>query len=746
MPQLGINDMNMINHKRVGIALDQVTGTAFENFFQAFYAALTDIDFVPLGGFHDGGADAFQGGGLFQGRGIPTFYQATTQENHRQKIRHTIKRLREVNRNPKVLLYVTSRTIVMIDKEEENLSKELNVVIKIRDKKWIINNINKTPQGIMAYHTYLNSFVSFLDELGSAKTIGISQNLPVRTLCVFLSQEIELRQGNIDLLEAITDSLILWALDETDPDQDKFMTRDNIREKIENVLPSVKHFIQTTFDSRIEIMTQKGNSTGREVRWYQQEDKFCLPYETRKIVTKENIEDESLKRQVMELYGNRAEQLSNVGEKLFPSQIAKLTHRSLELTFEQQGLELSAFLTGDSENDYDFTVADQVDSAINEFSLPGTDAVKAKEIVLAVLRQGFYNSTEEERLYYGKLSRTYALMLTLRNEPRIVEYFKSMSSNFVLLVGSDIIVRALSERYLAPADQMTVNMLRILREAGSTLILTHMAVEEIHSHIKVSDHEFRESFQVLEPDVDKEIARHAGKILIRAYFHAKFDPLLKKRPVSWEVFIGQICSYEDLHKRTLSCDEVRDYLMEKFGFEYLDKNDVNELVTDNEVQELSNEISSVKSEDVLARNDARHILAVYGQRRKLMENHHPNPYGYRTWWLTHETRVMRCTKELVKSKGSKYIIRPEFILNFVALSPTTEAVRKSYATIFPTLLGIRLSNRMRERIFKDVMGKAKNMRDIDEARARVLMSTMSNKLKGDNYKKYEAQLMSKKRY
>ena len=44
-------------------------------------------------------------------------------------------------------------------------------------------------------------------------------------------------------------------------------------------------------------------------------------------------------------------------------------------------------------------------------------------------------------------------------------------------------------------------------------------------------------------------------------------------------------------------------------------------------------------------------------------------------------------------------MRPEFLLNFIALSPTTEQIRRSYETVFPTLLGIKLSNRMREDVF-----------------------------------------------
>ena len=68
-----------------------------------------------------------------------------------------------------------------------------------------------------------------------------------------------------------------------------------------------------------------------------------------------------------------------------------------------------------------------------------------------------------------------------------------------------------------------------------------------------------------------------------------------------------------------------------------------------------------------------------------------------------------------------------------------EEVRQSYNSIFPTLLGIRLSNRMREEIFDDVMNRVQELNDLDEARAKSKMIELSSRLKGDNYKTYEAE-------
>ena len=453
------------------------------------------------------------------------------------------------------------------------------------------------------------------------------------------------------------------------------MTRDEIITKIDQALPSARSFIQRALGHRIQILASKGNPTGREIRWYRKEDKFCLPYETRKIVKEENTEDEFLKLQIMDLYRKRAGEALNNEDNSLSDIVANVAHRALELTFEREGLELAEFLSGTRDEEAYVAISDQIDEANREANLSGSNAIKVKDIAIKIFRQAFYNSTEQERIYYGKLSRTYVLMFTLRNEPKIVEYFKGMSSNFVLFVGSDIIIRALSERYLATEDQMTVNMLRILQEADSTLILTQMAVEEVQAHLKATDNEFRIWFRHSEADIDKEIARHSGKILIRAYFYAKLGPIQGTPPKDWGSFIETICSYRDLHATKKSRKQIRDYLLERFAMEYFDGDDLARITDENEVQALKDKLQEIKEEPVLAFNDARQILGVYGKRRELREDYKPNPYGYRTWWLTHETKVRRVTKDLVRERGSEYIIRPEFILNFVALSPTTERVR-----------------------------------------------------------------------
>lgn len=143
---------------------------------------------------------------------------------------------------------------------------------------------------------------------------------------------------------------------------------------------------------------------------------------------------------------------------------------------------------------------------------------------------------------------------------------------------------------------------------------------------------------------------------------------------------------------------------------------------------------------MLAENDAFQILRVYAKRTELKEGVKGSRYSYQTWWLTQETAVRRATEKLVNMKGAQYIMRPEFLLNDIALSPSTEEVRQSYETIFPSLLGVQLSNRMKTDVFDDFIKRIDEAQDLEESRARSLAREYSNKLVADQFKQYSTNL------
>lgn len=732
-------DTQILNTNLVEVALDRVTGTEFEKFSNEFLPGLIGIDFIPLGGQKDGGADAFHDDGLLSGNKPGIFYQASIQQDYRTKIRSTVKRLRDFGREPKQLTYITSRIVPHIDLEESNLTEELGIVVRIRDRRYIASHINQNRQTVAAFNNHLLPVVRFLDIPGNVPLISKTMYVVSPSVYVFLRQEVERRSGKASLLESVTDSLILWALEGTDPDKEIFLTQGEILSKIIDTVPPAKHFIKGILRKRLEVLSDKSNPSGREIRWHRREDKYCLPYETRLLVERENLEDETLRLRVLERFKERVAQLEILDSDVKTYDIVSgISLRAVQLTFEKEGLEFSHFLSNRKQHDTYESIADNIDQALSEISTSGSDVAIYKEAAYQVLRGSFYSSSIEERLYFSKLSRTYSLLFSLNSEPRIVEYFQSMASDFYLYVGSDILVRALSERYLRSEDQITRNMLKMVAVSGATLVLAEPVLDEISSHLEGTDWEFQNYCARTENHIDINIARHSPKILIRAYFYAKLDPETHSaRPKSWADFVNQFCDFDKLHKSE-GKTQLREYLLSEFQMQYEGTDELDKLCTKADVDELADKIRESKKERILAVNDATLVLSIYGRRKKLKELSKVTGFGYRTWWLTGETKILKYTAELVrKHGGSLYMMRPEFLLNFIALSPTTAEVRKAFANIFPTLLGIRLSGRIREDIFHQLMEKMNDAKAVDDGRLQAMAEEYSNRLKGDLYKKYE---------
>lgn len=719
------------------VALDSVSGSQFEAFANTLFAALLGDRYVPLGGVSDGGADGLIGSGVYESvKRSGHFTQATTQNDHRDKLRSTAARLREVGRDPKSITLVTSRRIARIDIVEAELSDELGVSMRIRDRTYISAHINDSPATRSAFDQHLRSLTLFLQHIGASTVVPASSHVMTPAVYVFLRQELERRAGDDALPSAVVDALAIWALEGTDPDERRYMTRPEIRDRILGSLPWSEKFLTALLNDRLEALAGKDHPGGRAVRWYKKEDLFCLPYETRVTIEEDNAEDEALRIRVQDAFAERITQHLESGDESVAALGASATIRAVQMAFEREGLEFSRFLEGDYSLDQLGTISDGVPDAFDEVGVPSHIQLDLGEAVLQTLREAFYSSTEDERLYFGKLSRTYALLFTLQVEPRLIDFFQEMTADFYLYVGSDIIIRALSERYLEPADQMTRTTLTMLAEAGTTLVLSEPVLDEVVGHLRATDHEFNNFVAPVESSINIEMARNAGRILIRSYLYARLEPKTSAAPQSWEAYVGQFCDMDVLHKPA-ALGQVRQYLQAQFNLRFESKDELEKLVSLREVAELAEDLQAIKAVPQLADNDALLTLAIYGRRNALEESAGVTPFGYRTWWLTGESRILRFTKDVVrKHHGDRYMMRPEFVLNFISLSPKAADVRRAFHEIFPSMIGVRLARRMDESVFEQLMEGVDEASELEEGRRLARIASMTDSLKSDFWREY----------
>jgi hypothetical protein len=717
------------------IALDKVEGFPFERFACTFYGSLIGAEFVPLGGVKDGGADAHDGTIYEDGSRGGTYYQASTEADAEGKIRRTVSRLREFGRDPKVLIYLTSRTVKYSDRVERQLSEELDATIVIRDGNYIVLHMNDDAGTRHAYDLYLRPYTEFLRQVGASRLISPSRHVQSPAVYVFLASEIERRSGNETLVDAVTDALALWALEGTDPDAGILRSADEVLDRILKQLPSVKNLVEPRLRRRLNAMSKRSYPGGRAVNWHRKENAFCLPYDVRRRIEDENTADEALRLRVLNSLDSRLRDAPPDGlDDLGIRQAAEVALRTLQLAFEREGLEFAAFLQNGATSSP--TIADALKIALAEARHIGRRGQLVGGGAFVILRGVLFDSREDEREYLLRLSRTYALLFTLNAEPRLLEFFQDMTGEFRLYVGADQIVRALSEHYLAKPDQMTRNTLLLAAHLGAKLILTEPAIEEVAHHLRSADVEYREHVAAIEHRLDYESARQIPQIMLRSYLYARLNPGLGRRhPKNWPAFVQQFCSYQTLHSQR-AYDDLRQYLQATFAFSYESTDELQRLVDVEQVIKLAEQLAPLKKTQRLARNDALLALAVYGRRKRGGETSRVTEFGWGTWWLTGETSILTITRDIVRENRGRYIMRPDFLLNFLTLAPSAQTARTAFRQIFPTMLGIRLARRMQTDTFQEIMDKVTEAEQLDDARRAVEMGKLMNRLKSDLRRQY----------
>jgi len=740
--------MSTINIRLCGTAVSECDTSAFEQFVQAFHAALVGSAFVPLGGMHDGGADGFEEQIFESASRTNSFLQASKSQDIVGKIRRTIRRLRDFGRDPAVVLFYFSDPIAQIDKIEEDLSVEFNTTVRIRGKQFIESHINNSPQTVETYNSYLRPAIIHLLAVGTA---GPTRQFPfeAKTLCAFLGQEVNRRRGNASILTVVTDSLILWSLEGTDPDKNLFMNKSQIQSKIEGAIPAVKQFLRGSLQDRLTALSNKSNDTGRQINYHRKERAYVLQHDQRQKLYDDNVQEADIISGVTDFITLflRTQLPTKLHNRLHD--VSAIVMRCVEQVFYTQGLELSVFIKDRNGSiPEEINITDSINSGTDTLNVDVDDKSLIREAVRSCLRKIIFAPDEVTNEYLIRLSNTYFLLFALRNEPRIVEYFNGMAQQLVLYVGSDLIIKSISEYHLPAHGQLVTNALKLLQSSGAKLIMSAPAYEEVYTHIRAAVLEFENYYADVEPQIGLDFVAYIDRILIRAYFYAARQVnTVGTAPRGWKSYINQFCDYNDMrsgHNR----DGLKRYLCDRFGFEFETRETMRKSVDLDLMKALARKLAAErgvkhKKEDrtlELASNDALHALRIFARRQQLNEANIPNPFGYRVWWLTHEKVVQRIAVPVIGAEKPRFIMRPEFLLNYISLVPSKKEIADSYKAVFPSMLGVSLSKRAPPAMLQGVLKSAREAYEVDSSRAKVMLQDFSDKLKSDQIRIYDHNL------
>lgn len=717
--------MKTVNLDVIKTALEKVEGSQFEQFANAAFADLIGPDFVPLGGHHDWGADALLST-VTHSKRPHIFYQFSVEENSRDKIRKTIERLREVKRDVKTLYYATSQIIPRLDILENELGVETNVVIRIRDGLFLANQVNSSPAMLEAYHSYLASAVAYLNDLQASPLLADDDAKINSAVYVFLRNELESRESG-GSSEGLADGLIIWALRETGATEGIFRIQDEIIQQIEKDVPGITSVLGKLIPARLQFLSRIPQSQERPIRYHAEGDKYCIAFDLRTKMQDENIQAEALRRAVFSIYRVRILTLVPTATSDFIESVSKISLKSIQRCLENEGIEFAAFLRGESKEAV--PLKQSIDDCLLEEGATKAEADQLCKAIEVVLQAALSNPTIEERKLYSRIASVYTILFCLRTEPRLIQYFERMAGHFRFYVGSDVLVQTLAERFQPEEQKLFSNTLRLIRSAGGKLLLAEPVLEEVHHHLIAADQEFKHHYLDCEEAITPDNFEFINRPLIRAYFQGKFSTQ-KNLPRNWLQFLNNYCDPREINSEAAN-EDLRKYLMTEMGMEFENRELIEKDCKGRDVVKLARLLEPYKKKKELAWNDALMAHLIYVRRKGGKESDDLSGYGLRTWWLTNEFAITNFTKDLVQDEKASYLMRPDYLLNFLTMLPKKKQAREVLDTLFPSLLGVHLARDHSPEHVERLHQYLQEVKAVDPARRRVLVARQSDKLKAD---------------
>ncbi len=705
-----------------GLVLDAVSDDDFEIFSQGLLNHTLGTEFEPTGGMHDGGQDGF----VRAIRGKPShFVQISTRPDVKAKIVHTIKRLGESGREVELITYMSSRFCPNRDIIEAEIQKEFGVEVRIRDRRWITTQCQRDETvSAMFIDRFAPQVHSMMELQGqTTQSYASSERMSILT---YLEVHSDSEPQEHDLLILAVDSAIYMSLEGTDPQKGIFKTEEDIVDFVESKFPAVKSRSSINIGRRIARLCSKTGSP--RIRNHGAIG-YCLPFEVRSEFGERSVQIRDIEVAFWESVKERARihGINDDGDLLV---VTEIVSHAINKTFEKQGLNFIASTKGairfEEIKTHDFVL----EKCVEKFS----DITKQRyfsEVCLDIIRGVFYSGSEDEKEYTFRLFKAFSVEFVIRGDDKVGTYFNQLARNLSLLVGSDILVRALSEICLRPEHQATQNTLRMLSRAGAELFLPEMVFEEVYGNIHAAHLEFQNFYKPWESRVSLDLAQQSDRILIRAYFYSKLEPERHARSCSsWEEFLslfGQASWFESARADS----NFAAYLQRKFGMAIIPASDIRKAVSSARATPLKERVEKYKKDERLAWNDAYLALYVDEMRHNNNEFMGDSVYGFRTWWLTEEFKVLIAAKEV--GVRNSLNMHPQFLMNLYAASPGLSSLTKSFEGIFPVNFGLRITDRVDQETMHRFLESAVQIIKTDDAAAAARIRYQANRLLGSEY-------------
>lgn len=694
-------------------------GFIFEDFAKQMLSAVIGSNFLPVGGLKDRGIDGLDRCWL-NDKSDTTIYQISIDKESESKAKNSITKLIENKISFDRFVYVTNQPLKNKDLLCEEIWNTQKKHVTIYDLNWFYANANFSKATVTAFRVFVDSYLHEFQKPGTASVIGDLINDP--RLYVFLRQQWESRTPNTQLNQLLADTLILYALEGTDPDKGIFKTRLEIEKEINKHLSFSPKLLSEQIEERLIFLSKKP----RKINYHSEVDGFCLPYETREELFAKNIHDYALHENFKSVTAERFKFFLKEQNDIRVGDVFSLLDKTFNKLFHKQGIEFSNLINQKGSLEaFEKSLPDIISEVVDHSAVIQKNKAFVKAALLATIRDTVYNGTIEQKTFLRSLSNTYMLLFMMQCDPKLSLYFSSMASKLEVFVCTSIIIPALSEVFLSHENRRYWSLLVSANRTGVKLRVNDAILDELAGHIRMITTLYKEQYADKESEeiyTDLDTISYIPKILLRAYFYAKL--LGKVR--DFKNFIDHFCS-PDLRNTK---QELIDFLSDEFGIQYVNTKQ-NVEVDEAEFKTLKSALMKNKSEPK-SDTDASLILTIFSLREKNKEAASENWSGYNTWWLSSDTITHKTVCALFHNKYSvSCYMRPDFLYNYISLAPNPTAVNDAYSKIFPNLLGINISHNMPSEVIDEINKFVNEHKSKGSGRIKAIIRDLSNKLKGD---------------
>lgn len=692
-------------------------GNVFEEFASSYLAKIRGDNFIPAGGLKDRGIDGLEH--IFTCHGFErTIYQSSIEKDTIGKLRRSLQKLEKNEVSFNQFYFVTNQVVKNQDKLTDKLYDDFKIPVHIRDLKWLSAHVNDNQGTVNTYHTFVSSYMHRFIQGKNSFIVGNFINDP--RLFVFLRQQFDHDLENQQLDTIVADSLILFALEGTDPDINRFKTRKEIMETIESKILFDPISLQGIIENRLKFLSAKP----RKIKHHRNIDAYCLPYETRVEIDQRSIADARLHT----AFQDQSKKMLNKQLKNFDVRVSDcltLMESAFNNIYYHQGLEFADFLLkGENQDAFEKNLEDTISTVVDDSHVVAKNRESVKSALMITIREIVYNGTPEQKSFLMRLSNTYLMMFLLQCDPSVSTFFSSMASKLNIYVCTSILIPAMSEYYLSPENRRHWNLLKRAQNSGVSLVVNETIIKELVSHFKLFKNKYNELYLYDEQIYleDETQTLYIDDIMIRAYFYAKRRGNVDR----FNDFIDNFVS-PNLRKAET---EFQTWLRVEFGIKFVSDESLRVKIDPEEEKSLYYELKKLKSSPAKAKADTNLILTIYAIRKKQNEASDSDILGYHTWWLSKDTLTMRAVNDVFKNKYKvSCYMRPDFLYNYISLAPNVSTIKRSYRSMFPTLLGVNISYHLPQDIINCVHRSMKEHKNKNKARRASILRTLADDLR-----------------